>query len=263
MGVEGRTALVTGATSGLGEEIALRLAAAGAQVAVAGRDRDRGVVVVAEIRARGGRAELFAHDAAAVDSGAAVATAVEGALGPIDILVNNAGTMFFGPFAQHTAADFDRAVAVNLRGTFLLTQAVVPGMAERRFGRVVFISSNGAASGAAMTSLYAVTKAGMEGLMRALMAEFAPFGVTFNTVEPGLIDTPLTSTMLADPALRAHFSRSHPNGRVGVPGDVAHAVLMLADDDAVHMQANVVTVDGGLTRAIAYAVIEPPEEKKQ
>jgi NAD(P)-dependent dehydrogenase (short-subunit alcohol dehydrogenase family) len=184
-------------------------------------------------------------------------------LGRLDILVNNAGTMFFGPLDQHAAEDFDNAIAVNLRSPFLLTQAALPGMLERGYGRVVFISSNGAASGAAMTSLYAMSKAGMEGLMRALMAEYAAFGITFNTVEPGLIDTPLTSTMLSDPAMHEHFAKHHPNRRVGIPRDVAHAVLMLADDDAGHMQANVITVDGGLTRAIGYAVREPPEEKKQ
>jgi NAD(P)-dependent dehydrogenase (short-subunit alcohol dehydrogenase family) len=263
MSVESRTALVTGATSGLGAEIARALAAGGARVAVAGRDRDRGAAVVASIRAAGGEAAFFAHHAGEVDSNREVAASVEHSLGPIDILVNNAGTMFFGPLAGHEAADFDQAIAVNLRGPFLLTQAVLPGMADRRYGRVIFISSNGASSGAAMTSLYAMTKAGMEGLMRALMAEFAPFGITFNTVEPGLVDTPLTSTMLSDPAMRQHFSNHHPNGRVGEVGDVAHAVAMLADDAAGHMQANVVMVDGGLTRAIGYAVIEPPADRQQ
>jgi 2-hydroxycyclohexanecarboxyl-CoA dehydrogenase len=136
-------------------------------------------------------------------------------------------------------------------------------MAQRGYGRVVFVSSNGASSGAAQTSLYAMGKAGLEGLMRALMAEFAPFGITFNTVAPGLVHTPLTSTMLDVPEMRARFSGHHPNGRVGEVRDIAHAVAMLADDEAGHMLANVITVDGGLTRAIGYAVIEPPEDKLQ
>jgi NAD(P)-dependent dehydrogenase (short-subunit alcohol dehydrogenase family) len=263
MACENRVALVTGATSGLGAETARRLAVAGARVGVAGRDRARGDSVVAQIRAGGGTAEFLAHDAADVASARELAAAAERSLGPVDILVNNAGTMFFGPLAGHTAEDFDRAIAVNLRGPFLLTQAVVAGMAERRYGRVVFMSSNGAASGAAMTTLYAMTKAGMEGLMRALMAEFAPFGITFNTVEPGLTDTPLTSTMLSDPDMREHFARHHPNRRVGESNEVAHAVAMLADDEAGHMQANVITVDGGITRVIPYAVVEPPEDKVQ
>jgi NAD(P)-dependent dehydrogenase (short-subunit alcohol dehydrogenase family) len=263
MGIAGRTALVTGATSGLGAEIARSLAAAGGRVAVAGRDRDRGEAVVAEIRERGGEARFFTHDAGRVESATELAAAVASELGPVDILINNAGTMFFGPLAGHAPADFDQAIAVNLRGPFLLTQAVVAPMAERRYGRVVFISSNGAASGAAMTSLYAMSKAGLEGLMRALMAEFAAQGVTFNTVQPGLVDTPLTATMLSDPALREHFAGHHPNRRVGVPADVAHAVLMFADDAGGHLQANVVSVDGGLTRAIGYAVNEPPADKRQ
>jgi 3-oxoacyl-[acyl-carrier protein] reductase len=128
---------------------------------------------------------------------------------------------------------------------------------------VVFVSSNGASSGASQTSLYAMSKAGVEGLMRALMAEFAAFGVTFNAVAPGLVHTPLTSTMLDVPEMHAQFDRHHPNGRVGEVGDIAHAVAMVADDHAGHMLANVITVDGGLTRAIAYAVVEPPEDKRQ
>ena len=263
MGVDGRTALVTGATSGLGEEIAVRLAAGGARVAVAGRDRARGDAVVARIVAAGGQAQFVEHVAEQVESNQALVASVEASLGPVEILVNNAGTMFFGPVEGHRAEDFDRAMAINLRSPFLLTQAVLPGMVERRHGRVVFMSSNGASTGAAMTSLYAMTKAGMEGLMRALMAEFAAFGITFNAVEPGLIDTPLTATMLSDPAVRAHFAGHHPNKRVGESHEVAHAVAMLADDDAGHMQANVVTIDGGISSAIGYAVIEPPEEKQQ
>jgi 2-hydroxycyclohexanecarboxyl-CoA dehydrogenase len=263
VGVEGRIALVTGATSGLGAETARRLAAGGAGVAVAGRDRGRGDAVVAEIADAGGVARFFEHDAAVIESNPELVAAVGAGLGPIDILVNNAGTMFFGPLDQHLSSDFDRAMAVNLRSPFLLTQAVLPSMVERRYGRIVFMSSNGAASGAAMTSLYAMTKAGLEGLMRALMAEFAVFGITFNTVEPGLIETPLTATMLSDPAVREHFASHHPNRRVGTAREVAHAIAMLADDDAGHMQANVVTIDGGITRAIAYAVIEPPKEKQQ
>jgi gluconate 5-dehydrogenase len=114
-----------------------------------------------------------------------------------------------------------------------------------------------------MTSLYAMGKAGLEGLMRALTAEFGSRGVTFNTGEPGLVDTPLTSTMLNDPAMRKHLAGHHPNRRVGEPQDVALAVKMLADDEALHMLANVIVVDGGLTRTIGYAVVEPPEEKRQ
>ena len=263
MGVDGRTALVTGATSGLGEAIALRLAAGGARVAVAGRDRARGEAVVAAIAAAGGQAQFFEHDAERIESNSALVEAVRQRLGPVEILINNAGTMFFGPLGGHAAADFDKAMAVNLRSPFLVTQAVLGDMVERGFGRVIFMSSNGASAGAAMTSLYAMTKAGMEGLMRALMAEFAAFGITFNAVEPGLIDTPLTATMLSDPAVRAHFAGHHPNKRVGESHEVAHAVAMLADDDAGHMQANVVTIDGGITRAIGYAVIEPPQDKQQ
>jgi NAD(P)-dependent dehydrogenase (short-subunit alcohol dehydrogenase family) len=263
MGIEGRTAVVTGSTSGIGAETARLLAQRGARVAVSGRDRERGEQVVAEILEAGGTAAFFGYEAGDAGAGARLAAAVEAELGPVDILVNNAGTMFFGPVADHTAETFDTAINVNLRAPFLLTQALLPGMAERRRGRVVFVSSNGAGAGAAQTALYAMGKAGLEGLMRALMAEFAPYGITFNTVAPGLVNTPLTATMLDVPEMHAQFAKHHPNGRVGAPRDIAHAVAMLVDDDAGHMLANVITVDGGLTRAIGYAVIEPPTEKLQ
>jgi NAD(P)-dependent dehydrogenase (short-subunit alcohol dehydrogenase family) len=263
VGIDGRITLVTGSTSGLGAEMARALAADGAHVAIAGRDSERGAAVVGEIEAAGGRAQFFPYEAARVGAARELANAVEGTLGPIDVLVNNAGTMFFGPVEELGAEDFDRAIAINLRGPFLLTQAIISGMARRGRGRVVFVSSNGASSGAAMTSLYAMGKAGLEGLMRALTAEFASRGVTFNTVEPGLVDTPLTSTMLSDPATRERFAKHHPNRRVGEPRDVAIAVRMLADDDAVHVLANVIVIDGGLTRTIPYGVIEPPVEKQQ
>jgi NAD(P)-dependent dehydrogenase (short-subunit alcohol dehydrogenase family) len=263
VGIDGRTALVTGATSGLGAEMARVLARAGARVAVAGRNAQRGENVVSEITAAGGEARFFPHEAAEIDGAQELADAVERALGPLEILVNNAGAMFFGPLAQLGADDFERALAINLRGPFLLTRAIVPAMAERGHGRVIFISSNGASSGAAMTSLYAMGKSGLEGLMRALTAEFGSRGVTFNTVEPGLVDTPLTATMLSDETTRKQLAGHHPNRRVGEPADVALAVKMLADDDARHMLANVIIVDGGLTRTIGYAVVEPPEEKRQ
>ncbi|MEV4420950.1 SDR family oxidoreductase [Patulibacter sp. NPDC049589] len=263
MGVRNRTAVVTGATSGIGAEIARVLADRGARVAVCGRDRERGDVVVAEITAAGGEAVFVAYDALDPAGAGTLVAAVEEALGPVEILVNNAGTMFFGPVAGHTPETFDTAIGINLRAPFLLTQAALPGMADRRHGRVVFVSSNGASSGAARTSLYAMSKAGLEGLMRALMAEFAASGITFNTVAPGLVRTPLTSTMLDDPAMQTRFAGHHPNGRVGDVRDIAHAVAMLADDNAGHVLANVLTVDGGLTRAIGYAVEEPPADKVQ
>ncbi len=263
MGVAGRAAIVTGATSGIGAEIARVLAAEGARVGLAGRDRARGEAVATEVRQAGGEASFLSYEAADPDAATALVDAAQAAHGPVDILVNNAGTMFFGSVADQTVKSFDQAIAINLRGPFLLTQAVLPGMSERRYGRVIFVSSNGAGSGAAQTSLYAMGKAGLEGLMRALMAEFAPYGITFNTVAPGLVHTPLTATMLDDPQMRTHFANHHPNRRVGEAADIAHAVAMAADDRAGHMLGNVITVDGGLTRAIGYAVIEPPEDKKQ
>jgi 3-oxoacyl-[acyl-carrier protein] reductase len=234
VGVEGRVALVTGATSGIGEATAHTLAARGARVAVAGRDADRGRAVVAAITAAGGEAAFVPHDLADPHGGEAVVAATVKALGQPRILVSNAGTFFFGPTPDVTPDEFDLAMRVNL------------------------IGSSGGSVGVAMTPLYAMTKAALKGLMVALVPEWGSAGVTFNVVEPGLVETPLTAPMTGTEEQREQFFPHHPTGRIGVPQDIAHAIAMFADDDAEHINAQVLLVDGGNTATAKHSALPPP-----
>jgi NAD(P)-dependent dehydrogenase (short-subunit alcohol dehydrogenase family) len=258
MGIENRVALVTGASSGLGEEIARHFAAHGAKVVASGRDRERGEAVVQQIRDDGGEATFIELDLSDEDVGTKALAGVEAAYGPADILVNNAGTFFFGPLATVTLEEFDNAVRIDLRGPFLITQALVPRMAERGHGRVVFIASSAASAGVAMTPLYSSTKSALKGLMLALVPEFGAAGVTFNTIEPGLIVTPLTSNLVGTDDLQQPFLPHQPTGRVGVPRDAAHAALMFADDDAGHINAQSIVLDGGNIATAKHSALPPP-----
>jgi 3-oxoacyl-[acyl-carrier protein] reductase len=258
MGVEGRVAIVTGATSGIGEASALALAAGGAKVLVCGRSESRGTEVVERIAAAGGEATFAAHDLSDPEGGRSLLAAAKAAYGSPGILISNAGTFFFGPYAGFSLEDFDAAVTINLRGGFLLTQALLPEMAEQGYGRVVLVGSSGASYGVAMTSLYAMTKAALKGLMISLVPEWGSAGITFNVVEPGLTVTPLTAPMTGTEEARDPFLAHQPTGRIGVAEDIAHAVLMFADDDAGHINAQTLVVDGGNTRTAKHSALPPP-----
>jgi NAD(P)-dependent dehydrogenase (short-subunit alcohol dehydrogenase family) len=258
MGVAGRIAVVTGGTSGLGEGVAELLAAEGARVVVTGRDAERGEAVVASIKGAGGDAAFVAADLADKNCGVVVKEGAEAAFGTPDLLVNNAGTFFFKPMAEVPPEEIETALTINFRGPFLITQALLPGMAANGFGRVVFIGSTGGSYGLAMTPLYAATKAALKGLMYALVPEYGSAGITFNCVEPGLISTPLTSNLVGTPELQEKFLPHHPNGRVGIPLDIAHPVLMFVDDNAGHLNAQTVIVDGGNTRTAKHSALPPP-----
>jgi NAD(P)-dependent dehydrogenase (short-subunit alcohol dehydrogenase family) len=256
--VAGRVAIVTGATSGIGAGTATALAAAGARVVVAGRDPDRGESVVEAIVGAGGAAVYAPHDLSDPEGGHRLVDAAKQAFGSPQILVSNAGTFFFGPYSSVSAEEFDAAVTINLRGGFLLTQAVLPEMAAEGQGRVVLVGSSGASYGVAMTSLYAMTKAALKGLMLSLVPEVGSSGITINVVEPGLIRTPLTAPMTGSEDDRAKFLPHQPSGRIGEPEDVAHAVLMLVDDAAGHINAQTIVVDGGNTRTAKHSALPPP-----
>jgi 3-oxoacyl-[acyl-carrier protein] reductase len=233
-----RCALVTGASRGIGRAIALALAEAGASVAVNYRGRLPEAYAVTEtIRQRGGKAVPVQAD---VSDGRAVAkmlATVERELGPIDILVNNAGVALRRGLDDLTEADFDRTLAVNLKSAFLCTQAVLPHMRTRRWGRIVNISS-GAARGAGVVGVhYNASKAGMEGLTRGYAARLVKEGITVNAVAPSLIET----DMIPAPAEAA---AKVPLGRLGFPDEVAQAVLMVIGN--AYMTGQTVPVNGGM-----------------
>jgi 3-oxoacyl-[acyl-carrier protein] reductase len=237
----GKTAFVTGSTRGIGHAIARALHAAGARVAVVGRDRARAEAVAAEL---GDRATGVACDVAQGDQVEAAITAAEGALGPIDILVNNAGVTRDNILLRLTDADWNAVLDANLKGAFHTTRAVIKGMMKRRAGRIVNITSIVGLTGNKGQANYAASKAGLIGFTKSVAKEYASRGVLANCVAPGFIETDMTAA-LPDEA-RATLLQDIALGRLGRPEDVAGAVLFLASDLAGYITGQVLVVDGGM-----------------
>jgi 3-oxoacyl-[acyl-carrier protein] reductase len=233
-------ALVTGGSRGIGKAIALAFANSGVGVAVNYRERaEEAASVVDAIRRTGGRAVAIAADVSVASSVQSMIAKIEEQLGPIDILVNNAGIAITRGLDDITEDDFDRTIAVNLKSAFLCTQAVLPHMRARRWGRIINISSIGARIGARSSSVaYGAAKAGIEGLTRAYALRLAPDGVTVNAIAPGLIDTEM-----GKPLIEAGVAAQIPIGRVGSGDDIAQTVLLLVQNDFITGQT--LAVNGG------------------
>ena len=231
----GRVALVTGASRGIGAAVAVALGAAGARVAVNFRQE----AAAAEQVARAiGQALAVQADVADSSAVAAMLAAVEDGLGPVDILVNNAGIALIRGIEDLTEADFDATLAVNLKGAFLCTQAVLPGMRARGWGRIVNISS-GAARGAGGVGLhYNASKAGLEGLTRGYAARLVKEGITVNAVAPSLIETDMVKGGLASSPARI------PLGRFGTTEEVAQVVMMLVGN--AYITGQTIPLSGGM-----------------
>jgi 2-hydroxycyclohexanecarboxyl-CoA dehydrogenase len=246
MRLEGRTALVTGGASGIGAATCRRLAAEGARVAVTDLNPEPAREVAAEIGGAG--IEL---DVRSTSSIAAAVQAAESEVGPIDVLVNNAGYDEFGFFTNTDEGLWDRVLAVNLRGVIAVTHAVLPGMQERRRGRIVNVASEAGRVGSHGSAAYSAAKGGVIGFTKAVAREAARYGVTANAVAPGPIETPLlmaapealgelgqkiVETMVGSTALR----------RIGKPDEVAATIAFLASDDASYVTGQALGVSGGL-----------------
>ncbi len=240
----GQVALVTGTSRGLGVELARSLARAGATVLAGMRDVESGARVFSDAADRIRPIPLDVADVAATRR--AVDAAVE-SLGRIDILVNNAGYGAEHDPLEVTEADWDALVTPNLKGAFFTTQAVARHMVAAGYGRIVMISSQASLVGLTQSAVYCGTKAGLNGLMRSLAVDWAPFGVTVNAVAPTWIYTPGTAERLDDPDFRAGVLAQIPVGRTGEPADVAAAVLFLASREAGLITGAVLPVDGGWT----------------
>src|ERR1700743_2482659 len=232
-------ALVTGGSRGIGAAIALALAEAGAAVAVNYRQRaDDAEAVVANITSKGGRAIAVAADVSQAADVTRMVEHITSALGPIDILINNAGMAIVRGIDDLTEADFDQTMAVNLKSAFLCTQAVLPAMRAKKWGRIVNISSGAARGAGAIGVHYNASKAGMEGLTRGYAARLVKEGITVNAVAPSLIETDM---MKGQSSLVSRI----PMGRFGTAEEVAHAVTMVLGND--YMTGQTIVLNGGMT----------------
>jgi 3-oxoacyl-[acyl-carrier protein] reductase len=241
---ENKVALVTGASRGIGEAIAKRLASEGATVVVAARSADALARVVAEIGASGGKAtplSLDLADTASIEAGVKQTLAEKG---EIHVLVNNAGVTEDNLILRMSRDAWDRVLATNLTGAFLLTQAVVKGMVRKRYGRIVNVTSVVGMMGNAGQANYASSKAGLIGLTKSVARELASRNITCNAVAPGFIATAMTEKMTDD--AKTKLAGEIPLERLGTPDDVAAAVAFLASDEASYVTGTVVNVSGGL-----------------
>ena len=256
----GRVAVVTGAGSGIGREVALQLAAAGASVALVGRDRERLERVREELAAapptavRAAAAASFACDVADPAAVADCAAAVRARLGAASILVNCAGVASSAPLERTTDEDWSRALAVNASGPFWWMRALVGEMRAAGWGRIVTVASVAGREGSAYISAYAASKHAVVGLTRAAAVELAGAGVTVNAVCPGFVDTEMTAASLARivdatgksaEAARAALERFSPQRRLMSAAEIAAAVCFLCRDDAGGINGQAIVVDGG------------------
>jgi NAD(P)-dependent dehydrogenase (short-subunit alcohol dehydrogenase family) len=249
--LEGKTALVTGATSNIGRAIAEEFAAEGAHVVVSGRSGQRGSEVVDGIRSRGGRAEFVQADLdGSPEASRALAREATSVLGGrIDILVNNAGIYPGGDTSAIDEKTFDQVYAVNVKAPFFLTAAIAPAMVEAGGGAIINLGSWIARLGVRRAALYSSTKGAMETLTRAWAAEFGPEGVRVNAISPGVVLEKVPGEV--HPA-EANMNGT-PAGRMGRPQEIAHAAVYLASDESAFVHGIVLDVDGGRTTVAVIA----------
>jgi 3-oxoacyl-[acyl-carrier protein] reductase len=237
-------AVVTGAGRGIGRAIALKFAAAGADIVCVSRTAENSEKVAAEVRALGRRAWAFAVD---VSDPAAVAAAAEKILaeaGKVDVLVNNAGVTKDGLLMRMSEADWDVVLNTNLRGAFLFTKAFTRAFLKQRSGRIINLASVIGLIGNAGQCNYAASKAGLIGLTKSVAKEFGSRGVTCNTIAPGFIETDMTAVL--DAKLKEGLLKQIPLGRFGLGEDIAEAALYLAGPGGRYVTGQVLTVDGGM-----------------
>lgn len=245
MELAGQVALITGASRGIGKAVALALAEAGAAVSVVYHRRNQAAdEVVAEIERKGGRAFAQQGDVADPADCARMVAETEGRFGRLDILVNNAGIALEKLFLDTTVDEWDQMMAVHLRGMYACTRAALPGMVDRRYGRIITISSIWGISGAAGEVAYSAAKAGQIGFTKALAREVGGLGITVNAVAPGAVDTEMNAN-LTGPDLEDWLSRT-PVGRMGQPEEIASVVRFLAGPGAGFITGQVWSPNGGV-----------------
>ena len=248
MNLAGRTALVTGASRGIGRGIAIGLAEAGADVTVNyTRGEDAAAETVAAIRALGRKAKAYQASVADEAACAAMVAAVEADFGPLSILINNAGIAPFTPFLEIDLALLERVLRVNTIGPFLVTQECVPDMIEAKWGRIINITSSSVQSGSALQTHYTSSKGALLGFTKCLAMALGEHGITANMIPPGSIDTPMlrgAEIMQREGAVEA-YGAALPVGRIGTGEDIAAAAAFLASEEAGYMTGQTISVNGG------------------
>jgi 2-hydroxycyclohexanecarboxyl-CoA dehydrogenase len=242
MSLKNKTAVVTGGGSGLGRACAVQLGRDGAHVAVWDLNTQGAEETVRLIKAEGGRAAAYIGDASAKDDISKILGRIRAELGPILILVNNAGITGFCSFLEITEEVLQRIYRINLVGPFILTQSALPDMLTAGWGRIIFISSSSAQTGAIKMAHYSSSKGGIIALCKSLAREFAGRGITVNNIPPGFIDTPMTRSSPIDVEA---IARESPMNRVGQPEDIAAACAFLASEAAGYITGQTFGVNGG------------------
>jgi NAD(P)-dependent dehydrogenase (short-subunit alcohol dehydrogenase family) len=247
-GLEGKLALVTGGSRGIGRALSLGLAQAGADVVVVYREAAAAAdEVVAQMRALGRRGFCVQQDLGDVAALPHLVETIWAEVGPVDILVNNAGMAVLEPFAKTTEATWDRTLSVNLKAPFFLSQQVAEGMiAEGRGGRIINISSTNGLQAEAYLAAYNASKGALELLTKSLAIELAPHSITVNAVAPGLIQTEIAQDFNAPDGFWECLLEHIPLGRMGTPEDCVGAVLLLASDMGAYITGQTIVVDGGI-----------------
>jgi 3-oxoacyl-[acyl-carrier protein] reductase len=242
--LDGRVALVTGASQGIGRACALALAEAGAAVALAARNEPKLAETAGQVRAAGGQAETFKMDVAIEEEIKSGIKAAIARFGKVDILLNNAGITRDQLAMRMKRADWDLVLATNLTGAYLCSQQVLGSMLRQHWGRIINITSIFGQMGQAGQANYAASKAGLIGLTKALAREVASRHITVNAVAPGYVETAMTEALA--PEMKETVLKMIPLGRAGTPQDVAHAVRFLASDEAAYITGHVLCVNGGM-----------------
>ncbi|HIL11614.1 MAG TPA: 3-oxoacyl-[acyl-carrier-protein] reductase [Candidatus Latescibacteria bacterium] len=243
--LDGKVAVVTGGSRGIGRAIALRLAAEGADLAICVRNVEAAGAVATEIEGLARRCLVRQVDVANAQQASELIEATIGELGRLDVLVNNAGITRDGLLMRMKEEDWDEVLAINLKGAFNCAKAAVRPMLKARGGRIINITSVVGLQGNAGQANYAASKAGLIGLTKSLARELASRGITANAVAPGLVpDTGMTGELAED--IQEQMLAGVPLGRAGTPEDVAHAVAFLASEQAAYITGQVLAVDGGM-----------------
>jgi 3-oxoacyl-[acyl-carrier protein] reductase len=243
----GRTALITGGGGGMGGRHCTMLASRGAQVIVLDRDQAAADVIAAEVTAAGGSALAVAVDATNIPALQEAIRDAANTIGSVDILVNNAGIGGQGLAIEDIdEATFDAMVAINMKGSFFATQAVVPGMKERRYGKIINISSNFAMGGAAFASHYSACKSALSGFVKSWARELAPWNIAVNAVAPGIIETGMTLESIGKERIQG-LADQIPMGRIGTLNDISWAVAWLASPETDFLTGQVISPNGGAT----------------